>query len=75
VRALSKNKREQLEKEIAELEKKIAELEGEIAELELCFQNPAMGADWETMHRRYADLKLALEALYQDLATRWETMG
>src|SRR5207249_2465428 len=31
---LSKNKREQLEREVAELEKKIAAVEGEIAELE-----------------------------------------
>jgi ATP-binding cassette, subfamily F, member 3 len=72
---LSKNKREQLEREVAELEKKIASVEGEIAELELSFQNPATGTDWETTHRRYADLKIALDGLYADLATRWETMG
>jgi len=72
---LSKNKRDQLEREVAELEKKIASVEGEIAELELSFQNPATGTDWETTHRRYADLKIALDGLYADLATRWETMG
>jgi ATP-binding cassette subfamily F protein 3 len=72
---LSKNKREQLEREVAELEKKIASVEGEIADLELSFQNPATGTDWETTHRRYADLKVALDGLYADLATRWEMMG
>ena len=72
---LSKNKRDQLEREVAELEKKIASVEGEIAELELSFQNPATGTDWESTHRRYADLKVALDGLYADLATRWEMMG
>jgi len=72
---LSKNKREQLEREITELEKKIASVEEEIAEVELCFQNPAAGADWETMHRRYADLKATLEHLYETLADRWEMIG
>jgi ATP-binding cassette subfamily F protein 3 len=71
---LSKNKREQLEKEIAKLEKKIASVEAEIAELELCFQNPATGTDWESTHRRYADLKVLLETLYEDLARHWELM-
>ena len=73
--ALSKNKREQLEREVAKLEAKVAAVEGEIAELELSFQNPATGTDWETTHKRYADLKLALERLYEDLASRWELMG
>jgi ATP-binding cassette, subfamily F, member 3 len=72
---LSKNKREQLEREVQELEKKIASTEAAIAELELCFQNPATGTDWETTHRRYADLKITLDNLYEDLATRWEMMG
>ena len=72
---LSKNKREQLEKEVAQLEKKIASVETEIADLELGFQNPATGTDWETTHKRYAELKLILEHLYQDLAKRWELMG
>src|SRR5262249_47544028 len=48
---LSKNKREQLEKEIAAVEKKIAAVESEIAELELSFQNPGTGTDWESTHR------------------------
>ncbi len=72
---LSKNKRERLEKGVAEVEKKIAAAEGEIAELELSFQNPAAGTDWESSHRRYAELKLSLEKLYEDLARHWELMG
>jgi len=73
--ALSKNKREQLQREVAELEEKIGSVEAELAELELSFQNPATGTDWESTHRRYAELKVILENLYQDLATRWELMG
>jgi ATP-binding cassette subfamily F protein 3 len=72
---LSKNKRDQLEREVAELEKKIASVEAEIAELELSFQNPATGTDWETTHRRYADLKVTLDNLYKDLDNRWEMIG
>ena len=72
---LSKNKREQLQREVTELEEKIAEVEGELAELELCFQNPATGTDWETTHKRYADLKVILEDLYKNLASLWELMG
>jgi ATPase subunit of ABC transporter with duplicated ATPase domains len=72
---LSKNKRDQLEKEVRNLEKKIGSVEAEIAELELFFQNPATGTDWETTHKRYADLKLMLEGLYEQLASRWELMG
>ena len=66
---------EQLEKEVAGLENKIAKVEAEIAELELSFQNPATGTDWETTHKQYADLKVVLEHLYEDLARRWELMG
>ncbi len=72
---LSKNRREQLEKEVAQVEKRIAAVEAEIAELELSFQNPATGTDWETTHRRYADLKVILDELYEDLARHWELMG
>ena len=72
---LSKNKREQMEKEVAAMEKKIASVEAEIAQLELSFQNPATGTDWESTHRRYADLKVLLETLYEDLARHWELMG
>ena len=72
---LSKNRREQLEKEVAEVERKIVAVESEIAQLELSFQNPATGTDWETTHRRYADLKVMLDGLYEDLARHWELMG
>ena len=64
-----------LQREVAEPEEKIAAVEGELAELELSFQNPTTGTDWETTHRRYADLKVILEGIYEDLATRWELMG
>jgi ATP-binding cassette subfamily F protein 3 len=73
--SLSKNKREQIEKEVSDLERKIAGVEAEIAELELSFQNPATGTDWESTHKRYAELKLSLEGLYDQLASRWELMG
>ena len=72
---LSKNKLEQLEKAVADVERKIADVEGEIAQLELSFQNPTTGTDWESTHRRYADLKVMLEQLYEDLARHWELMG
>ena len=75
VTTLSKNKRDQLEREVGNLEKKISSVEAELAELELSFQNPATGTDWETTHKRYADLKLTLDKLYEDLASRWEMMG
>lgn len=72
---LSKNKKEQLRREIADLEKKIASVESEIAELELYFQTPTTDTDWETTHRRYAELKNTLDNLYDDLAGRWEITG
>jgi ATP-binding cassette subfamily F protein 3 len=72
--SLSKNKREQIEREAAALERKIAAVEAELAELELSFQNPATGTDWETTHKRYTELKLGLDGLYADLASRWELM-
>jgi ATP-binding cassette subfamily F protein 3 len=75
LQGLSKNKREQVEREITELETRIASMEAELAELELSFQNPVTGADWEAMHRRYAELKDSLEHLYEDLADRWEMIG
>jgi hypothetical protein len=72
---LSKNRRDQLKKEVTQLEQKIAFLEGQVAEMELAFQNPATGTDWESTHQKYADLKATLEGLYEDLASRWELMG
>jgi ATP-binding cassette subfamily F protein 3 len=73
--ALSKNKREQIEREVAELEKQIASVEAEISDLELYFQTPTGGRDWEATHRRYAELKANLDGLYDDLASRWEIIG
>jgi ATP-binding cassette, subfamily F, member 3 len=72
---LSKNKREQLQREIADLERSIADAESELAELELSFQNPALGTDWERTHKRYADLKVVLDELYVQLGQRWELLG
>jgi hypothetical protein len=72
---LSKNKRDQINKEVAELENKISGVEAEIASLELYFQAPTPGTDWESTHRRYLELKGTLDALYNELATRWEIIG
>src|SRR6185436_18713459 len=72
---LSKNKREQIQKEVAQLEEKIASLEAELAEMELSFQNPGTGTDWESTHQKYGQLKTTLEGLNEDLANRWELMG
>ena len=72
---LSKNRRDQLQKEVLQLEEKIATLEGLLAEMELAFQNPATVTDWEGTHQRYAATKTTLEGLYEDLANRWELMG
>jgi ATP-binding cassette subfamily F protein 3 len=73
--AISKNKKEQIEREVGELEQKIGSVEAEIAALELYFQSPAAGTDWEATHRRYAELKGVLDTLYADLASRWEILG
>ena len=72
---LSKNKRDQLQREIAELEQQIAASEAELTGLEQSFQNPQPGSDWEAIHRRYDEVKEALDKLYQELASRWELMG
>jgi ATP-binding cassette subfamily F protein 3 len=72
---LSKNKRDQLHKEVAELESKISAVENEVASLELYFQAPTPGTDWESTHRRYSELKATLDVLYNELATRWEIIG
>jgi ATP-binding cassette subfamily F protein 3 len=72
---LSKNRREQIQREVTEIEARIAAVEGELAELERAFQNPQPDFDWEGTHRRYAELKDSLETLYADLANRWELMG
>ena len=72
---LSKNKREQLQREIEVLEQKIASMEAEMAELERSFQDPVAGTDWESVHHRYDALKVTLNGLYEELASRWELMA
>ena len=72
---LSKNKRDQLLREIGEIEKRISALEREIADLETIFQNPPSGLDWQETHRRYDSLRAERENLYERLASRLELMG
>jgi ATP-binding cassette subfamily F protein 3 len=71
---ISKNKRDRLQKEAADLEARIASTEEEIRGLEMYFQNPAPDADWESVHRRYDDLKKSLDGLYSELSRRWEAL-
>ncbi len=72
---MSKNKRERLQKEAAELESQIAAVEDELKTLELSFQNPDPSANWQTIHRRYDELKHSLDGLYAELNQRWEALG
>jgi ATP-binding cassette subfamily F protein 3 len=72
---LSKNRKDRLQREIAELEAKISTAETELASLESLFQKPEAVLDWEATHRRYSELQQNLEVLYEDLAHRWELMG
>jgi ATP-binding cassette subfamily F protein 3 len=72
---LSKNMKGKLQKEIAELESKIVSTEKELADLEISFQKPDPEINWESSHRRHAELKQILELLYEELAGRWELMG
>ena len=72
---MSKNRREKLEGEIRELEATIAKTEAELTALETSFQNPTVDANWEAAHRRYAELRTALDGLYNELALRWDLLG
>ena len=65
---LSKNRREQLEKEVQRLETKISESESEIHEMESLFQQSPKDLEWDSANRRYAELKVQVEGLYQELA-------
>jgi ATP-binding cassette subfamily F protein 3 len=67
---MSKNRRERLEKEVAELETQIASLEGGLAVLEQSFVNPAAEMDWDAAHRKHAEIRKSLEGLYADLENR-----
>jgi ATP-binding cassette subfamily F protein 3 len=73
--AMSKNKRDRIEKEIAGLEKRIESAEQELGQLEAGFQNPEPAADWEAAHRRYAELQEHLKTLYDELVRHWEMMN
>ena len=65
---LSKNRREQLEKEVQRLETKIGESESEIHKMESLFQDSPKDLEWDSANRRYAQLKVQVEGLYQELA-------
>ncbi len=67
---LSKNRREQLEKEVHSLETKIGESENEIQKMESLFQEAPKDLEWDKANRRYGDLKDRIEALYQELARK-----
>ncbi len=67
---LSKNRRDQLEKEVQLLETKIGESENEIHTMESLFQESPKDLEWDSAHRRYAELKVQVEQLYQELAQK-----
>jgi ATP-binding cassette subfamily F protein 3 len=73
--AMSKNRREKLQREIADLENQITATESELKTLESSFNNPDPQTNWESAHRKYAELQKTLDTLYADLAARWELMG
>lgn len=72
---LSKNKVEQLQREIAELERQISSAEAELSEMERSFQEPQPGLDWKSVHHKYDQLKRDLEHQYGQLAIRLELIG
>jgi len=65
--AMSKNRRDKLESEIASSESQIEALEAELAALEAGFSNPVPQLDWEAAHRRHAELRQDLDKLYDRL--------
>jgi ATP-binding cassette subfamily F protein 3 len=73
--AMSKNRRDRLQKEAAEFEAQIAAVEDELKTLEQSFQNPDPAANWQIIHRRYDELKGSLDGLYLELSRRWEALG
>lgn len=66
--AMSKNKRDKLEKDLAKTEENIGVLEAELATLEAGFANPAPDFDWKAGHRRHAEIQATLDRLYDELA-------
>lgn len=72
---LSKNRREQLMREIQELETRIEQNEVALKDIEKLFQKPTEDLDWDKTNRRYSELKEQLESQYQELAKRWKVIG
>jgi ATP-binding cassette subfamily F protein 3 len=66
--AMSKNRREKLEKDIVQAEGSIALLEAELALLERAFANPDPQFDWKSGQRRHAEIQATLDRLYDELA-------
>ena len=64
---MSKNRREKLEKDIAQTESAIATLEAELGSLEASFANPEPEFDWKAAHRRHAEIQATLDRLYDEL--------
>jgi ATP-binding cassette subfamily F protein 3 len=71
---MSKNRRDRLQSEVGRIETKIASLEAELKILETNFANPAGDMNWETAHRRHAEIRETMEALYGDLEDRWREL-
>ena len=65
--AMSKNRREKLEKDIVQTEADIGALETELATLESSFASPAPEFDWKSAHRRHAEIQATLDRLYDEL--------
>jgi ATP-binding cassette subfamily F protein 3 len=65
--AMSKNRREKLEKDIAQAEDSIATLEAELSLLEGAFANPDPQFDWKSGQRRHAEIQATLDRLYDEL--------
>jgi ATP-binding cassette, subfamily F, member 3 len=72
---MSKNRRDKIQVEAKQIEEKISVLEIELQALEAGFANPDPQLNWETAHRRHAEIKDHLETLYTNLAEQWEQMG
>lgn len=73
--ALSKNRRDQLQREIAALEERISAVEEAIHALESAFQNPPESLNWQDSQRQYEELKRESEQLYEELGRRLEIIG
>ena len=69
---MSKNKREQLMREIYELETRIEATEKEVAAIEVLFQEATADFDWAKTNQQYAKLKSILDETYAELAEKWK---